>query len=126
MPNSNSPDIVSLSDTAYEAVQSITRLEFPRGLPAPIAYDALDSLQALSHMQSDVLGAIADALGRSLEEYDVYDEDGADPAQAAATAVDHLVLASRLARQMGLHLERAQGAISRQNYRTARGQEERA
>lgn len=56
-------------------------------------------------------------LGKSLNDYDVYEGDGEDPAQSVATATDHLTRAAQLALQLGQELEEAQASIARQGYR---------
>ncbi|WP_229710997.1 hypothetical protein, partial [Sinomonas atrocyanea] len=62
---------------------------------------------------------LADGLERSLTEYDVYEDDGADPALNVAAAAGHMRLAAHLAAELGGHLSEAQNAIAQQGYRAA-------
>lgn len=56
---------------------------------------------------------------KSLEEYDVTEDDGKDPAASVALAGEHLARAAKLAAQMGEELAQAQNAINGLGYRTA-------
>lgn len=114
------PSVVQRADDAYEAIRSINHETMWAKLPAPTVYSVLGNLKGVGHGLPQALGQLAQGLGRSLDEYDVYDvyeDDGRDPVQSVATATDHLRRAAELAAQLGVELEYAQTAISRHGYR---------
>lgn len=110
------PAVVQHADDAYEAIRAINHLT--RGaVLAPTVYDVLGNLKGVGHMLPQALTQLASGLALSLNEYDVYEDDGSDPVQAIATATDHLTRAAQLAAQLGVELEHAQSAINGQGYR---------
>lgn len=111
------PEVVKRADDAYEAIRAINHLTMWAKLPAPLVYLILGNLKGVGNMLPQALGQLSSGLGRSLDEYEVYEDDGGDPVQRTAVAVDHLRRAAELAQELGVELERAQGAISRQGYR---------
>jgi hypothetical protein len=66
-----------------------------------------------------VLGQLARGLQRSLATYQVYEDDGRDPADSVAHSVNALTEAIGLLQRVGPLLDDAQAAIARQGYRTA-------
>lgn len=109
------PEVVQHADDAYEAIRAINHLTInARSLPAPLVYRVLGNLKALGLSQT--LGQLASGLGRSLDTHDVHEDDGRDPVQSIATAIDHLTRAAELAAQLSDELAKAQNAISRQGY----------
>jgi hypothetical protein len=112
------PRIVQDADDAYEAIRSINHRTGSGALPAPLVYDVLGNLKGVGHLLPHALQQLASGLGRSLDEYDVYDGEGRDPVQSVATAVDHLTRAAQLAGELGRELDHAQEAINMQGYRT--------
>ena len=111
------PNAVTHADDAYEAIRAINHLTIGAELPAPMVYDILGNLKGVGHLLPQALTQLASGLGRSLDEYPVTEDDGADPVQSVATATDHLTRAAQLAAQLGVELDLAQAAISRQGYR---------
>lgn len=112
------PTIVTLADDAYEAVRAINHATIagpPR--PGPEVYRVLGSLKLLGPALDQALSQLGAGLGRSLERYDVYEDDGADPVQRVAETVDLLTEARQHAAALGRLLEQAQGRLSRQGYR---------
>ena len=108
--------MVQHADDAYEAIRAINHLT--RGaVPAPTVYDVLGNLKGVGHLLPQALTQLASGLALSLNEYDVYEDDGGVPVQAIATATDHLTRAAELAAQLGVELEQAQSAINGQGYR---------
>ncbi|AOY74317.1 hypothetical protein [Paenarthrobacter ureafaciens] len=111
------PEVIRAADDAYEAIRSINHLTITQIHPAPTVYSVLGNLKGLGHMLPQACTQLAKSLGRSLDEYDVYEDDGRDPIQSVAAATDHLTRAAQLAAELGAELEKAQSAISHQGYR---------
>lgn len=109
------PEVVRQADAAYEAIRAINHLTNSNTHPAPIVYSVLGNLKGLGLPQA--FTQLAQSLGRSLDAFDVYEDDGRDPVQSVATAADHLTKAAQLAAAMVAELEKAQSAISRQGHR---------
>ncbi|GAA1772171.1 hypothetical protein [Agromyces humatus] len=117
MTDDEIPTAVARADDAYEAVRALNHATLATTLPAPVVYDVLGNLKGVGHMLPQALNQMARGLGKSLEEYDVYEDGGGDPVQSVAAAVDHLTEAARLAAALGVALEAAQSAITGQGYR---------
>ena len=109
------PQVIREADEAYEAIRAINHLTITSVHPAPTVYKVLGNLKGLGLPQA--FTQLAQSLGRSLDKYDVYEDDDRDPVQSVATAADHLTKAAQLAAAMRTELELAQSAISRQGYR---------
>jgi hypothetical protein len=112
------PITVQLADDAYEAVRAINHATINRtAIPAPEVYRVLGSLKLVGHGLDQALSQLGAGLGRSLDHYDVYEDDGADPLVSVVQAVDLLTEARAHALTLGQLLERAQVALNRQGYR---------
>lgn len=112
----DTPAVVQEADAIYDSVRAICHDS--RTHPAPTVYRVLGNLKgATGPMLAQALNQLAAGLERSLTEYDVYEDDGSDPAQSVAAAAQHMRLAAHLATELGDHLSEAQNAISRQGYR---------
>ena len=109
------PAVVQHADDAYEAIRAINHLTY-QSIPAPLAYAILGNLKNVGHLLPQALTQIGSGLQRSLDEYDVYEDDGADPAESVALAVEYLTAAGERAAEVGRLLEAAQTAINRQGY----------
>lgn len=108
--------VVQEADTVYEAVRAICHHSETQ--PAPTVYRVLGNLKsAAGPMLAQALNQLAAGLERSLTEYDVYEDDGSDPADSVATAAHHMRAAAALADQIGNHLSDAQNAIAGQGHR---------
>ncbi len=116
MPYTDTHTIGEHADTAYEAVRAINHATITTVHPAPDVYDVLGSLNQVGHGLSQACTQLARSLVRSLDLYDVYEDNGADPALSVLTAEQHLARASALAHQLGTHLSHAQVAINRQGH----------
>ena len=106
---------------AYEAIRSINHATIftGDGIPAPVVYRVLGFPQsAAGYGMAQALGQLARGLERSLSTFDVYEDDGRDPADSVAHAVNALTDAADLLQHVGPLLDNAQAAISRQGYRT--------
>ena len=109
------------AQNAYEAIRSINHATIftGDGIPAPVVYRVLGFLQsAAGYGMAQALGQLARGLERSLSTFDVYEDDGRDPADSVAHAVNALTDAADLLQHVGPLLDNAQAAISRQGYRT--------
>lgn len=119
MSEEETPIVVQEADAVYEAVRSInhsTISDFTA--PAPTIYQVLGNLKgAAGPMLAQALEQLAAGLERSLTEYDVYEDEGRDPAESVATAARHMRAAAALAEQIGAHLADAQNAIAGQGHR---------
>lgn len=107
---------------AYEAIRAINHATIftGDGIPAPVVYRTLGFLQSAGgYGMAQALGQLARGLERSLSTYDVCEDDGRDPVDSVAHAVNALSDAVELLHGVGPLLDQAQAAISRQGYRTA-------
>ena len=110
------PIVVQEADAVYEAVRTICHHSETQ--PAPTVYRVLGNLKgAAGPMLAQALNQLAAGLERSLTEYDVYEDDGGDPAESVAAAARHMGAAAALAEQIGGHLSDAQNAIAGQGHR---------
>lgn len=120
MSEEETPVIVQEADAIYESVRTICHHSETQ--PAPAVYRVLGNLKgAAGPMLAQALEQLAAGLERSLTEYDVYEDDGHDPAQSVAEAARHMRAAAALADQIGAHLSDAQNAIAGQGHRSKDG-----
>jgi hypothetical protein len=116
MSEEETPVVVQEADAIYESVRTICHHRETQ--PAPVVYRVLGNLKgAAGDMLAQALNQLADGLERSLTQYDVYEDDGSDPALNVAAAAGHMRLAAHLAAELGEHLSEAQNAIAQQGYR---------
>lgn len=111
---------------AYEAIRRINHATIftGDGLPAPVVYRTLGFLQSAGgYGLAQALGQLARGLERSLDTHDVYEDDGRDPVESVAHAVDAITEAVVLLEYVGPLLDYAQAAISRQGYQSAEAAE---
>lgn len=112
------PAVVEEADAIYESIRAICHQS--QAHPAPTVYRVLGNLKgATGHMLAQALQQLASGLERSLTEYDVYEDDAADPADSVVAAAEHMRAAANLAARLGYHLTEAQNAIAGQGYREA-------
>jgi hypothetical protein len=110
------PAVVQEADAIYASVRAICHDSGTH--PAPTVYRVLGNLKgAAGPMLAQALNQLADGLVRSLDEYEVYQDDGSDPILNVAAAAGHMRLAAQLAAQLGEQLSEAQNAIAGQGYR---------
>lgn len=105
---------------AYEAIRRINdnTIFAGDGIPAPVLYRALSFLQSAGgYGLAQALDQLGRGLERSLATHDVYEDDGRDPADSVAHAMDAMNEAMALAERVGPLLDEAQAAITRQGYR---------
>ena len=111
------------ANDAYDVMHAVGRA-VPYSCPAPTVYAVVGNLKSAGgYFLAHALDSMADGLGRSLGDHDVYEDARADgqvidPAESAAVAQGHLRRAAQLARQVATEMEAAQTAINRQGYRT--------
>lgn len=108
------PAVVQEADAIYESVRAICHDS--RTHPAPMMYRVLGNLKGATGC---MLAQALNQLAAGLERFDVYEDDGRNPAESVAAAAGHMRLAAHLASELGDHLSEAQNAIARQGYRTA-------
>jgi hypothetical protein len=115
----DTPLVVREADAIYESVRTINHLTIRDFVaPAPTVYGVLGNLKgATGDMLAQALTQLAAGLERSLDEYDVYEDDGRNPSESVASAAGHMRAAAGLAEQIGKHLADAQNAIAGQGYR---------
>ena len=116
----DTPTIVRRADDAYQGLRALNHLTAHGAIPAPVLYDVLGTLKRLGPALGQLLVQLGDALEQSLGEYEVYQDDGADPVASVASCRDALTGAAGHAAHLGRHLESAQQALTRQGYRTQR------
>ncbi|GAA4345657.1 hypothetical protein [Microbacterium rhizosphaerae] len=112
--------IVELADDAFEAILAINHatMVMDAGIPAPVMCQVLGDLKvATGSGLAQALSQLARGLESTLANYVVYQDDGTDPVQAVAQAVDALVGAASDAQRIGRKLNEAQSAIAGQGYR---------
>jgi hypothetical protein len=117
MSTDGTPPATEHAEQVYEGLRAINHDTVNASLPAPVVYDILGNLKGIGWLLPQALTQLAAGLGRSLNEYDVREDDGGDPIQNIATATDHLTRAALLAEQLGEELATAQNILSGQGYR---------
>lgn len=85
--------------------------------PAPVVYGVLGNLKTIGQFLPETCTQLAQGLVKSLDDYDVTEGDGTDPAESIMRAREHLSRAAELAEQLGAELAKAQEALSRQECR---------
>lgn len=118
MDEDQTPEVVHVADNAYDALRTMAYLTRATH-PAPEVYRILGNLKNLGSFLPQISTQLAQGLVKSLQEYDVTEYEGKDPAASVALANDHLARAAQLAERMGEELAQAQNAIAGQGYRTA-------
>lgn len=103
---------------ALGAFAAVTRLEAVRGQDA---YDALGELKVGTGVFAESFASLTAALGRSLDVYDVRQDDGTDPALAIAKASDYLNQAAPLLERVYALLDSAQTELGGQAARPKKG-----
>lgn len=111
------PDVTRHSDNARESIRAINHITLGRTLPAPFIYEVLGNLRGMVDALPQAFNQLSLTLAKSLDEFEVFEDDGGDPSARTKEATDHLVLAAHLADQLGNELAAAQTAIARQGYR---------
>jgi hypothetical protein len=110
--NDDRPAVIRASayaSTALDALLATTQLDAIRGQDA---HEALGELKyGLGDRTPAALTNLTKSLARSLDVYDVRQDDGTDPAVAIANATDHLQGAATALEVVWDHLEAAQLAL---------------
>lgn len=110
------PDITRHAADAAESLRAMSHT-MPQTLPAPILYDTLAEIRLLNARLADAMPRLTKKLYRSLDEFDVYQDDGGDPRLAAINACQHLHRIQDLAEQITIEVDAAQQAIAHQGFR---------
>lgn len=109
-------DVAGWPEVAYESIRAINHLTFGGAIPAPLLYEILGNLKGVGHMLPQALTQLGEGLLRSLDEFEVYDNDG-EPRANATRAAHQLMEAAEHAARLGDLLEAAQTTINAQGYR---------
>lgn len=116
--NDERPTVVQNADDSYESTRAVARaINNATAIPAPLAYEILGNLKGVAHALSEVGNSLGPGLRRSLDAYDVYDNNRA-PADSVAMAQAVLEQAAQHLAQAGELLSEAQSAINLQGYKT--------
>ncbi|MGW1344252.1 hypothetical protein ACWCOV_24655 [Kribbella sp. NPDC002412] len=107
--------MIKSADDAYEAIRTLNHATITATVPAPVAYALLGSLSQLEDAVSQLARQIATGLGRSLFDFDVYD-DARDPVESVRIAEAALVEAATHARRAAERASAAQSAIAWQGF----------
>lgn len=118
MDEDQTPEAVQEADNASAALRTMAHLTRATH-PAPDVYRIPGNPRNLGSFLPQISTQLAQGLVNSLQEYDVTECEGKDPAASVALAGEHLARAAKLAEQMGEELAQAQNAINGQGYRTA-------
>lgn len=110
-------DLASRTDAAMECIRYLNYHTLGIAIPGPVACRLFGNLAQVGHLLPQTLDQLAAGLDQSLEFYDIYEEDGIDPATRVDLAVVHLYEARANASRIGDLLDRAQDAVRGQNYR---------
>lgn len=113
-------EVVTEAHVAAEAIRAINHATITRkpALPAPHLYPVLAELSRVGHGLQQALVQLGDHLAESVSNYELYQCDGTDPADATAAAMILLSLGSQYASQLALTVDQAESAIAAQGYRT--------
>ena len=110
-----------LAATAHQAVRDLTHLTAGcPPVPAPEVYEVLGTLKCLGYSLEQTLRQLARSLAASLTVYAVYEEDGGNPEDSVAYAMDSIRAGADHASRLGEILDAAQADISRQGYHQPR------
>jgi hypothetical protein len=106
-----------LATTATHAVRGINHLTVGSpAIPAPEMYEVLGELKILGYGLDQALRQLARSLASSLTVFAVFEEDGGNPEESIAYAMDSMRVAAGHASRLGEVLDFAQTDISRQGY----------
>lgn len=98
-------------DTAYEALHVLALLTRATH-PAPDVYWILGNLKNLGSFLPQISRQLSQSLVKSLEEYDVIEDEGTEPAASVALAGEHLARDAELVERLGEEVAKAQNAIA--------------
>ena len=106
-----------LANAATEAIRGITHLTLGSPpIPAPQMFEVLGDLKCLGYGLDQALRQLARSLGSFLAVYAVFEEDGGNPEESVAYAMDSMRVAAGHASRLGEVLDFAQADITRQGY----------
>ena len=111
------PDVVRHADTAYEAIRAINHLTIGGVVVPPTAYELIGNLKALSNTLPQAVKQIGAGLAQSLEQFEVFEDKGADPQKTVDEARMHLLDAAADFDAAANKLELAQQAVAHLGFR---------
>ena len=113
------PNVVQNPDDSYESTRAVARaVNTATAVPAPLAYEILGNLKGVAYALSEVGNSLGPGLRRSLDAYDVYDNNRA-PADSVTMAQAALEQAAQHLEKAGALFDEAQVAINLQGYKTS-------
>ena len=111
--------LTALAEHVAEAIRTLNHRTVFTSMPAPLLYELLGELQTVTERMPQLLQQCGQGVARSLDEYEVYEDDGGNPLGSISSANDHLGNAAALLQQAGTELERARIAIRGQGFRSS-------
>ncbi len=109
-----------LAQAAHDSIRAINHLTIDgKAIPAPELYIMLGNFKSLGHALDQGLRQLARCLAASLNSYAVYEDDGGNPEESVAYAMDSMREAAYHAEKLGALLGGAQDDISRQGFHSA-------
>lgn len=106
-----------LGNELYDGMHDLSVAVLGRSVPAPELYGILGNLKfAGGYYLAELLGRLADGIEKSIDEYDVYEVGGGNPASRAALAASLMEGAATHAAKIGEYLEAAHSAIAGQGH----------
>ncbi|HWU46115.1 MAG TPA: hypothetical protein VN133_05095 [Humibacter sp.] len=106
-----------IGDDLFDGMRELSVAVVGRPIPAPELYVILGNLEAAGgYNLAELLGRLAIGLERSLDEYNVYEDDGADPSHRVRLTKALLRRAASHAQQITLCLEAAHCEIAGQGH----------
>ncbi|MGH3812679.1 MAG: hypothetical protein ACRDUV_09520 [Pseudonocardiaceae bacterium] len=115
-PDDDGLTVVGDAEAAYQAIRAINHYTMGQPIHAPVLYTVLGNLKLLGPALAQALQQAQTGLTTSLEVYEVYQDDGSDPAAAVAEACELLARAAGHAGAVGSLLADGQVAINQQGY----------
>ncbi|MDN5795879.1 MAG: hypothetical protein L0H79_09030 [Intrasporangium sp.] len=114
-PATHLPDPVNEhAAAAYESIRALCHATVGRGpIPPPQVYEVLGNLKCLGYGLTQALRQLSRALAESLTVYAVYEDDGDNPEESIAYAMESLRAAADRATQLAVLLDAAQDDLSR-------------
>ena len=110
-------DVRTFAGEAAEAIRNLNHLTVAApALPAPEVYLILERLERLGYGLAQGIRQLGVGLQRSLDAYDVTQDDGADPADAVDRCTFELLQAVADATDLGVRIGRSRAAIAGQGH----------
>lgn len=116
-------DTDQLASELYDGMHDLGVAVLGRAVPAPELYGILGNIKSAGgYYLGELLERLADGIERSVDEYEVYEDDGGDPVLRAALAASLIQGAAAHATRVAQCLEAAQSAIAAQGHHGLRAE----